>query len=60
MGFPIDLNQFKAVPFKLSQWELGEAQRRQFKTNIEIVRDSLDFFTALANSKRLRGHTGGA
>ena len=60
MGFPIDLNQFKAVPFKLSQPELGEAQRRQLKTNIEIVRDSLVFFTALANCKGLGGHTGGA
>lgn len=60
MGFPIDLNQFKAVPFKLSQSELGEAQRRQLKTNIEIVRDSLVFFTALANCKGLGGHTGGA
>ena len=60
MGFPIDLNQYKPVSFKISQNKLSDGDRRQLIKNIDIVRDSIIFFTALANCKGLGGHTGGA
>lgn len=60
MSFPIDLNKYKAVELSLSQKELSDEDRQQLKVNIEVVRDSLVFFTALANCKGLGGHTGGA
>ena len=45
---------------RLSQSGLTDEQREPLKTNIALVRDSLIFFTALANVKGLGGHTGGA
>ena len=60
MKFPIDLNEFKALAFPLSQKEISSDQIKQLQTNIEVVRDSIVFFTAYANTKGLGGHTGGA
>ncbi len=60
MKFPIDLSVYKQLVFTTEQKELGVAQREQLKKNIEVVRDSIIFFTALANCKGLGGHTGGA
>jgi transketolase len=60
MDFPIDLDQYAALKFDLGQESLSDEQYRQLSKNIEIVRDSLIFFTALANVKGLGGHTGGA
>lgn len=60
MKFPIDLSVYKQLVFSASQKELDGEQRRQLMTNIEVVRDSIVFFTALANCKGLGGHTGGA
>ncbi len=60
MDFPIDLMQFKAVPFDPFQSKMKDADRRQLEINIDIVRDSIVFFTALANCKGIGGHTGGA
>lgn len=60
MSFPIDLSGYKELQFDLTQQELTAEQRQQLSKNIEIVRDSLVFFTALANVKGLGGHTGGA
>jgi transketolase len=60
MDFPIDLHQYAALKFDLGQESLSDEQYRQLSKNIEIVRDSLIFFTALANVKGLGGHTGGA
>ena len=60
MTFPIDLSGYKPLEFSLSQSTLSDAQRDTLKTNIGLVRDSLIFFTALANVKGLGGHTGGA
>ena len=60
MTFPIDLSGYKPLEFTISQSGLSDEQRETLKTNIGLVRDSLIFFTALANVKGLGGHTGGA
>lgn len=60
MDFPIDLGGYTTLKFDLNQEQLTEEQGQVLKKNIEIVRDSLIFFTALANVKGLGGHTGGA
>jgi len=60
MKFPIDLSGYSPLKFDLSQKNLSAEQREALVNNIQIVRDSLVFFTALANVKALGGHTGGA
>jgi len=60
MEFPIDLTKYTPLKLDLAQTELTGEQRTTLKKNIEIVRDSIVFFTALANVKGLGGHTGGA
>lgn len=60
MDFPVDLGGYVPQKFDLHQDELSDEQRRALINNIQIVRDSLVFFTALANVKGLGGHTGGA
>jgi len=60
MKFPIDLSGYSPLKFDLSQKNLSAEQRETLVNNIQIVRDSLVFFTALANVKALGGHTGGA
>ena len=60
MNFPIDLGEFKVLKFKISQTEPTPQQAEQLVRNIQVVRDSIIFFTAYANAKGLGGHTGGA
>lgn len=60
MEFPIDLSGYTPLKLDLKQTELSADQRATLVKNIEIVRDSIVFFTALANVKGLGGHTGGA
>jgi transketolase C-terminal domain/subunit/transketolase N-terminal domain/subunit len=60
MDFPIDLSKYASQKYDLNQEQLTAEQRRMLIDNIRIVRDSLVFFTALANVKGLGGHTGGA
>jgi transketolase C-terminal domain/subunit/transketolase N-terminal domain/subunit len=60
MDFPIDLSEYASQKYDLNQEQLTAEQRRTLIDNIRIVRDSLVFFTALANVKGLGGHTGGA
>lgn len=60
MSFPIDFSAYKTLSFDASQKSLSDDQKQALKTNIGLVRDSLVFFTALANVKGLGGHTGGA
>jgi transketolase C-terminal domain/subunit/transketolase N-terminal domain/subunit len=60
MKFPIDLSVYKKLVFTTSQQRLDKEQGEQLRKNIELVRDSIVFFTALANCKGLGGHTGGA
>lgn len=60
MTFPINLDSYESLTFSISQDGLDGEQREKLKKNIALVRDSLVFFTALANVKGLGGHTGGA
>ncbi len=60
MNFPINLNHYKSLAFNLSQNTLTPEQKEQLFKNIMLVRDSIIFFTAYANTKGLGGHTGGA
>ena len=60
MTFPIDLSSYKPLQFSISQAGLSDDQEKILRNNIALVRDSLIFFTALANVKGLGGHTGGA
>jgi transketolase len=39
---------------------LGAAEKASLKRNIDLCRDAIVFFTALAGAKGLSGHTGGA
>ncbi|RLC16880.1 MAG: transketolase, partial [Deltaproteobacteria bacterium] len=60
MQFPFNLEGYTPVKFDLSQKELTTDQMDQLSANIQLVRDSIIFFTAFANTKGLGGHTGGA
>ncbi len=59
MEFPIDLAQYRPLEFALSQESMDDDQVQQLTTNIQLVRDSIIFFTAYANARGLGGHTGG-
>jgi transketolase len=58
--FPIDLG--KLVPLKLNPavTSLTDEQRAALRQNIQLARDTIVFFTALAGARGLSGHTGGA
>ncbi len=60
MVFPINIDQYSSLTFNLQQTKLTEEEHRILVNNIQLVRDCLVFFTALANVKGLGGHTGGA
>lgn len=60
MEFPIDVSGYTPLKLDIAQTELTPEQMGTLKNNIAIVRDSIVFFTALANVKGLGGHTGGA
>ncbi len=60
MKFPIDLSAYTPLKFSLEQQELSVDDKTLLEKNIQLVRDSIIFFTALANTKGLGGHTGGA
>ncbi len=60
MDYPIDLGSYQPLTFSLSRSELTKEEIDRLKKNIELVRDSIVFFTAFANTKGLGGHTGGA
>jgi transketolase C-terminal domain/subunit/transketolase N-terminal domain/subunit len=60
MDFPINLDDYKPLNFNLSNRGLSHDQRLKLIGNIQLVRDSIIFFTAFANTKGLGGHTGGA
>ncbi len=60
MTFPIDLSAFKQLQFPASQKELSPENLDLLRQNLALVRDSIVFFTAYANTKGLGGHTGGA
>ena len=57
--FPIPLSQYSALPLDPKKTTLTAEQRETLKKNIEICRDAIIFFTAIADAKGLGGHTGG-
>jgi transketolase len=59
MSFPIDLGAFERVVLDASQPKLTSAQHAQLRKNVELCRDAIVFFTAVAEARGLGGHTGG-
>jgi transketolase len=57
--FPIALNEYKVVPLDPNQPKLTDEQRQTLQNNIQLCRDAIIFFTAIADAKGLGGHTGG-
>ncbi len=58
--FPINLSSYKHLNFDFKQRSLSRSDLKQLQQNINLVRDSIVFFTAYAGAKGLGGHTGGA
>jgi transketolase len=58
--FPIDLTQLKPLKLDPKVTTLTDEQKATLKFNIDLCRDAIVFFTALAGAKGLSGHTGGA
>jgi transketolase len=58
--FPIDLSQLKPLALSVKNPTLTPEQKATLQSNIQICRDAIVFFTALAGAKGLSGHTGGA
>lgn len=57
--FPIDLSAFQKVALDPQQPELTDDQRKAIQSNIDLCRDTIVFFTGVADAKGLGGHTGG-
>ena len=58
--FPIDLAALKPLKLDPSATELTAEQKAALTHNIQLCRDAIVFFTALAGARGLSGHTGGA
>jgi transketolase len=58
--FPIDLSALEPLTLSPADTVLTDAQKASLKHNIQVCRDTIVFFTALAGAKGLSGHTGGA
>src|ERR1700743_1637610 len=58
--FPIDLSRLKPLKLDPAVTALTDEQKSILRDNIQLCRDAIVFFTALAGAKGLSGHTGGA
>jgi transketolase len=58
--FPIDLSKLEPLKLDPMIHVLTDGQRATLRHNIQLCRDAIVFFTALAGAKGLSGHTGGA
>src|ERR1700733_12801978 len=58
--FPIDLGKLKPLELDPAVTSLSEDAKATLRYNIQLCRDAIVFFTALAGAKGLSGHTGGA
>lgn len=58
--FPIDLTKLEPLKLDPAMTALSDTQQASLKRNIQLCRDAIVFFTALAGAKGLSGHTGGA
>jgi transketolase len=59
MTFQIDLGGFQRVLLDAARPQLSGEQRSQLHKNVQLCRDAIVFFTAVADAKGLGGHTGG-
>lgn len=59
MSLPVDVKQFSRQEFDLSK-PLSSDELDLLKKNIQLVRDTIVFFTAIASKRGFGGHTGGA
>ncbi len=60
MPFEVDLSQLKPLKLSPASNKLTAEQKATLGHNIQICRDAIVFFTAIADAKGLGGHTGGA
>ncbi|MEB3177528.1 MAG: transketolase C-terminal domain-containing protein [Nostocaceae cyanobacterium] len=60
LRFPIDLDSYKPLKLDPTNSTLTHEQRETLKANIQLCRDTIVFFTAIAAAKGVGGHTGGA
>src|ERR1700761_3875258 len=58
--FPIDLGGLQPLKLDPGRSSLSDDEKSALKHNIQLARDAIVFFTALAGAKGLSGHTGGA
>src|SRR4051794_7490605 len=58
--FPIDLSALKPLQLDPANSTLTDEEKAVLRHNIQLCRDAIVFFTALAGAKGLSGHTGGA
>jgi transketolase len=59
-NFPIDLSKLKPLALSVKNPTLTPEQKATLQNNIQVCRDAIVFFTALAGARGLSGHTGGA
>lgn len=60
MSFPIDTSQYVPLTLDPSKESLSADDLAQLRANIQIVRDTIVFFTSIAGARGFGGHTGGA
>jgi transketolase len=60
MSFPIDLSAYQPLTLDPAVESLSPSAAKQLAANIQLVRDSIVFFTAHAHARGVGGHTGGA
>lgn len=60
MTFPIDTSGYDPLTLDVSKESLDAQNLARLESNIQIVRDTIVFFTAISGIKGLAGHTGGA
>ena len=58
-AFPIPLDDYKSLPLDPAVTKLTDEQRAALQHNIDLCRDAIIFFTAIAEAKGLGGHSGG-
>lgn len=57
-SFPVDLGLLKPLKLDPANSVLTDEQKAALRHNIQICRDTIVFFAALAGAKDLSGHTG--
>lgn len=58
--FPVPIQDYQSLPLDPGTPTLTADQKQTLEANIQLCRDTIVFFTAIADAKGLGGHTGGA